>query len=189
VASRFDPPPSVDMIRVGDRKCVPWKNGAGITTEIVAEDSWRVSIAELGDAPSLFSAFAGRARIFTVIGDHGVTFDIDGERSPVAPLTPYAFDGALTPTCIPDGPTSAFNIMVDDASGTAAVQVVELQEKSFTTDPDAVTAIYVHSGHTHDAGPGDCLIIRNGSIEITGPATILVAEIRQSHLRTHAATA
>ncbi|WP_165839605.1 HutD family protein [Rhodococcus sp. Eu-32] len=186
-------PPPVTLIRDEDRTRVPWKNGAGITAELAADDSWRVSVADLGEAPSLFSAFAGRARIFTVVGDHGVTFDVDGSQSQIAPLTPYAFDGALTPTCIPDGPTSALNIMVDDVTSTAAVQVVVLQESSFTTAPDSVTAIYLHSGrarsgHT-DICPGDCLLVREDSIEITGTATILVAEIRKSPHRTHATTA
>ncbi|SNT52658.1 HutD/Ves family protein [Rhodococcoides kyotonense] len=182
-------PTPIEIVHHEDRTRVPWKNGAGFTEEIAVDDAWRISVADLGADPTLFSAFAGRARVFTVIGDFGVTFEIDGQPTSIAPLEPFPFDGALTPTCVPDGPTKAFNIMVDDASRAATVQRVDLTEQSVTTDPDAVTAVYVHLGRAGDAGPGDCLLVRHESIEIAGTATVLVAVIREIRHRMPEATA
>jgi len=76
------------VIRSGERRRVPWRNGAGITEEVATGPDgpsgrplWRLSVADLGSDPSEFSAFPGRDRIFTVIGEHGV--DLTGATDPV----------------------------------------------------------------------------------------------------------
>jgi environmental stress-induced protein Ves len=174
-----------ELIRHEDRKQVQWKNGAGATEEIAVDDApmsrWRVSIADLGDAATEFSAFEGRSRVFTVIGEWGVTFEwIDG-RTTIKPLQPFSFDGEKTPTCLPEGATSAFNVMVDRHTTTASVRVHDLLEAAVHTHPQAVTVVYVHHGSasvgSHIAATGECIATHLESIEIHGAGTVLIAEI------------
>ena len=81
----------------------PWKNGGGVTREIVCQppgagmDSfdWRVSIAHIAsDGP--FSAFAGVDRVITLLEGAGVRLrSTDGafDHTLNTPLRPFAFAG------------------------------------------------------------------------------------------------
>ncbi|WP_185993236.1 HutD family protein [Rhodococcus sp. KBS0724] len=179
-------PLPTELIRRGDRRRVPWKNGAGVTDEIAVDATvaprWRVSVADLGDAATEFSAFEGRSRVFTVIGAYGVTFEWRGGTTAIEPLQPFGFDGERTPRCIPDGTTSAFNVMVDRRTTTASVSVHDLVDSTVDTDIHAVTVFYVHSGRveagSRSADAGDCIVIRLDSVEIRGTGKVLIAEIR-----------
>jgi environmental stress-induced protein Ves len=62
------------LLRAADRRAVPWKNGGGVTSEIVAwppgagfdDFNWRVSMAEIAtDGP--FSTFPGVDRVLAVL--------------------------------------------------------------------------------------------------------------------------
>lgn len=111
------------MVRPEDVMPQPWKNGGGVTRELLADppgDGWRVriSVAEIErDGP--FSAFPGVARWFVVLKGAGVELDFGAST---ARLTrndaPIRFDGAAAPTCrLIDGPTRDLNLMLRGASG------------------------------------------------------------------------
>ena len=139
-------------------------------------------MADLGTARTTFSSFPGLRRVFTVIGDHGVTLSWAGRTIHLDPLEPHSFDGELAPDCVPSGPTSAFNVMVDATAATAHVEPRHLSDAAaLTTDPDAITVIYVHRGSLaaseHVGEAGDCLLVDRRSVEVTGAATILMATI------------
>lgn len=96
------------IIRAGDCKTTPWKNGGGSTTEIAigpADASleafdWRVSMARVAsDGP--FSDFAGVDRTLAVVKGNGLVLTT-GENAPVtlsSGADPVSFPG--------DTPTSA----------------------------------------------------------------------------------
>jgi len=99
---------------------VPWKNGAGSTTEIAVfpqdagfdEFDWRVSLANIAaDGP--FSVFHGVERTLALVDGHGVTLDIDGEPTLVSAAEPVAvFEGdARVQAKLNRGPTTDFNVM------------------------------------------------------------------------------
>ena len=81
----------------------PWKNGGGVTREIVCmppgtglgQFDWRVSIAHIaGNGP--FSAFAGINRVITLLDGPGVHLHSpDGaiDHRLDTPLRPFAFQG------------------------------------------------------------------------------------------------
>lgn len=107
---------------------VPWANGAGETTELVAlTDSaaltpnlarWRLSVARL-DRAAAFSPLPGLARTFLPIGAE-VVLEIDGHAHPVAPAEAVRFRGDQNVSLIELAtPCFALNLMVDvhDASG------------------------------------------------------------------------
>jgi environmental stress-induced protein Ves len=109
----------VRLIRVDEVAPTPWKNGGGVTRELLrlgAADDWtlRISVADIAaDGP--FSAFPGIRRYFAVIDGAGVRLRwADGrvleltQRSGV-----ISFDGADAPECeLIDGPTRDLNVMV-----------------------------------------------------------------------------
>lgn len=180
---------AIQVVRAGDRRRVPWRNGAGTTEEIATGPSgggdrplWRISLADLGSEPSEFSAFPGTDRIFTVIGEHGVGLDTGRGPDSVDPWHPHPFAGEDAPRCEPQGTTRAFNVMTDRGGATATVTYLSL-DTEFVTRPDGITALYVRSGTVHAAtecaATGDCILIRDEAITMRGTsATGLLVHIR-----------
>ncbi|MDJ0396936.1 HutD/Ves family protein [Rhodococcus rhodochrous] len=179
---------AAQVIRSGERRRVPWRNGAGITEEVATGPDgpsgrplWRLSVADLGSDPSEFSAFPGRDRIFTVIGEHGVDLDWGHGPHSLDPWHPHSFAGEDAPHCVPRGATRAFNVMTERGGATAAVGYFTL-DTAFDTAADRVSALYVRSGSvqagTERAAPGDCVLIRGEAITLRGSsATGLLVRI------------
>lgn len=102
-------------------KRMPWKNGKGLTEEIMAfptgstvEDfDWRLSIAHVGeDGP--FSLFPGVDRSIALLDGEGLRLDLpDGDSTELAPYgQPFAFAGEWTISSTNlDGPTIDLNMM------------------------------------------------------------------------------
>ncbi|MGW0173407.1 HutD/Ves family protein [Rhodococcus sp. NPDC003322] len=183
---------AVQLVRAAERRRVPWRNGAGVTEEIavgpdrgVGKPLWRISVAELGDAPTVFSAYDGIDRIFTVVGDHAVTLEWDSHSVSLQPWRPHPFDGAAAPRCLPDQATRAFNVMTDATAAHAEAEFVDLGATSVTTGPDAVTALFVRSGTAaataYRAEAGDCLVVRHDAVDLQGEAQGLLVRIHLSH--------
>jgi uncharacterized protein len=80
-------------------KAMPWKNGGGITREVLKEEHdgkllWRLSIAEVAsDGP--FSIFPGLSRILTVIEGEGLLLQAPDRALRALPFFPVAFSGDL----------------------------------------------------------------------------------------------
>ena len=96
------------LLRAKNHRRMPWKNGAGVTTEIAVfpadaglEDfAWRVSMATVaGDGP--FSSFAGVDRTLAVLEGEGIALSVEGrpEERLTKASTPLVFAA--------DQPTSA----------------------------------------------------------------------------------
>ncbi|TWD47966.1 hypothetical protein FB480_11056 [Agrobacterium vitis] len=102
-------------------KRMPWKNGKGLTEEIMAFPlgctmetfDWRLSIAHVGeDGP--FSIFPGVDRSIALLDGEGLRLDLpDGDSTELAPYgQPFAFAGEWTISSTNlDGPTIDLNIM------------------------------------------------------------------------------
>ncbi|WP_181179192.1 HutD/Ves family protein [Methylibium rhizosphaerae] len=122
---------SVRLVRLADAAPVPWRNGGGLTRELLAwpaPHDWalRVSVADI-DSDGPFSAYPGIERWFVVLEGEGVRLGHDGE----APLElgprsePHRFDGALGPACtLRNGPTRDLNLMVRRGRATGAFDAV-----------------------------------------------------------------
>ena len=115
-------------VSLADVAATPWRNGGGVTRELVAWPSqddwqWRMSVAEVGSSGP-FSRFEGVQRWFAVLSGAGVALDIDGERHTLTAVsTPLAFDGAASTDCtLLDGATQDFNLMVRGAGARAAAR-------------------------------------------------------------------
>ena len=111
------------LVRLIDVPAQRWRNGGGLTRELLAWPSasdWkvRVSVADIEtDGP--FSPYAGVERWFTVLQGAGVELVIDSRSSRlVRGDVPVQFDGAATAHArLLDGPTRDLNLMLRDASG------------------------------------------------------------------------
>jgi environmental stress-induced protein Ves len=123
------------MVCADSIEAVPWKNGGGVTHELLrlplpgaAGDEWwlRISLADIAaDGP--FSPFEGVERWFSVIEGAGVRLDWPAASGrPARALdvraadAPLRFDGADAPGCrLLDGPTRDLNVMVRRTAGRA----------------------------------------------------------------------
>lgn len=146
------------VIRWGEARAMPWKNGGGVTHEIAVsppdaslEDFvWRVSMAEVAaDGP--FSSFAGIDRTLALMSGAGIELDFaDGHTARVDPLqAPCSFDGAMG--CfgrLIDGPILDLNIMTRRDRMTHRLTVMELApgQEALLSAP---AAIICHTGHVH----------------------------------------
>ncbi|MDO1486067.1 HutD family protein [Rhodococcus rhodochrous] len=179
---------AVQVIRSDDRRRTLWRNGAGTTEEVATgprgpagRPLWRISVADLGSDPSEFSAFPGRDRIFTVVGEHGVDLHSGHGLRSLDPWHPHPFAGEDAPRCIPRGATRAFNVMTARGAATAAVGYLTL-DTAFDTAADGITAFYVRSGSLQAgikrAAPGDCVLILGEAITLrVSSATGLLVRI------------
>ena len=110
----------VQVVRADDVAPTPWRNGHGVTRELLhwpPGDGWRmrVSLADVtADAP--FSPYPGVERWFAVVEGNGVALrfagrSVEQRRSD----TPLRFDGADAPHCtLLAGATRDLNLLLRD---------------------------------------------------------------------------
>ncbi len=118
---------SFQVVRFEDVKPQSWKNGGGVTRELLAWPNpvdWlvRISVADIEkDGP--FSAFPGIKRTITVLSGAGIWLDnpFDVELRPKDP--PFTFSGDLAPHCeLLRGPTRDLNAMFNEKAGVGRMQ-------------------------------------------------------------------
>lgn len=149
------------IIRRSSFKAVPWKNGGGITHEVirapmlpVSQDPqpfrWRVSVAEI-DAAGPFSEFPDQQRIMVLLRGAGVhlTFANHGSAALRAVGDVVEFDGAWSTHCdLADGPCTDLNLMVNKALPPARARVLRVSETHAlggSAEP-AMTLLFAVSG-------------------------------------------
>jgi uncharacterized protein len=115
---------TVTIVRTQDTPPQAWRNGGGVTRELlawppdVAPWALRVSVADVEtDGP--FSPFPGVERWFTVISGAGVVLDFpEGPRRVALNDAPLRFDGGAAPGCrLLKGATRDLNLMMRDGHG------------------------------------------------------------------------
>lgn len=122
----------MQTVHLADVQPTPWKNGAGLTRELLCwpdAPHWqlRVSVAEVARSGP-FSAWPGVERWFAVMQGAGVRLHLDGGADDqglcLTPASPaLSFDGALAPACtLLDGPTLDLNLMCRQGAGRAELR-------------------------------------------------------------------
>jgi environmental stress-induced protein Ves len=103
--------------------CMPWRNGAGVTHEIVREPAqadafaWRLSLATIGTSGP-FSSYPGYERAVALVEGRGFRLDIldvkDARAQVLAARGDHAlFPGAAATGCeLLDGPCTDLSLMV-----------------------------------------------------------------------------
>ena len=145
---------SFQVVRFADVKPQPWKNGGGVTRELLAwptPDDWlvRISVADIEkDGP--FSAFPGIKRTITVLSGAGIWLHapLDIELRPKDP--PFTFSGDVAPHCeLVRGATRDLNAMFNEKAGVGRLQrwrtgyESKLKRVSFDADDNPPTLLGV----------------------------------------------
>jgi uncharacterized protein len=135
----------VDVRRWAETAPVPWKNGAGLTRELLSwppgggstEFDYRISVADV-DASGPFSTFDGVDRVIVLVEGPAMVLTVGTTTRALTRFVPFGFDGGLATSCrIPDGPTRDLNIMTRRDRCRASVQVIELAGPTTFEPPGA----------------------------------------------------
>ncbi|MEO6142827.1 MAG: HutD family protein [Dermatophilaceae bacterium] len=142
-----DDPGGQGLVRFAELPVVPWRNGGGVTREVVVggsgfdpqEFDWRVSIADV-NAPGPFSPFPGIDRVIMLVEGKRMDLVIDGVEHVLGLHQLLSFDGASqVSSTLPAGPTRDLNVMTRRNRRSAAVAIMDLSE----TRPIAVAGCQV----------------------------------------------
>ena len=121
------------VLRESDYVTVPWKNGGGLTREILkapadaAAFDWRLSLATVA-APGPFSAFDGYDRALALVRGAGIELDFGphGQLSLRSPGQLAQFDGGWpTQGALVDGPSTDLNLIVARERAESEVHVLQ----------------------------------------------------------------
>ncbi|ANL30728.1 protein HutD (plasmid) [Rhizobium phaseoli] len=186
------------ILRAGDHKRMPWKNGGGETVEIAVspEDAglagfdWRVSMATVAaDGP--FSIFPGIDRTLAILDGNGMVLEIEGS-APVLLTTasdPLAFPADIPVTAkLQDGPITDLNVMTRREGLAHKLSRIELDGSSSMVLPAPTCLLLCHSGalsfrrgdETGALAASDALLIENAAaaeLKIDGNAKCYLASI------------
>jgi environmental stress-induced protein Ves len=122
------------IMRESSYRAVPWKNGGGVTREILrvpAEPTafdWRLSLATIA-SPGPFSSFDGYHRTLVLVRGPGVelNFGQHGRAKLTMAGQMVSFDGAWETNCtLLDGPSTDLNLMVCKERMLSASRSVQL---------------------------------------------------------------
>jgi environmental stress-induced protein Ves len=161
------------IINLADAAPSPWKNGGGVTRELVAWPNaqdwvWRMSVAEVVRSGP-FSRFEGVQRWFAVLSGAGVQLDL-GAGSDVASHTltptsaPLGFEGELPVHCtVIDGPTQDFNLMLRRDRLSARMLRVH-GDYSVSLDASKTLAVYAISSGVNVQCAGQTMVLPPNSL-------------------------
>lgn len=162
------------VIRRADWRTMPWKNGLGVTHELLREGdgaqgfALRLSVAEVSaDGP--FSRFEGVDRVIALLDGAGLRLRRDDGQTVTLdrPGEPFAFAGEDAWACsLLGGPTLDFNVMTDRARLVASVTRREPGVLAGTW------ALALAAGRV-----GDVSVAPHDLVALAGPAEATVATV------------
>jgi environmental stress-induced protein Ves len=152
-----------NRVALSDVQPSPWRNGGGVTRELLAWPTtqnwlWRMSVAEVAQSGP-FSRFEGVQRWLAVLSGAGVRLSVDGHAQELTrDSAPFQFDGATTVQCeLINGATQDFNLMLR-GDGTARMQRLA-GTHGFLLNCASTVAIYANSGEVRvDVGRESTLL-------------------------------
>ncbi|MBY5738213.1 HutD family protein [Rhizobium leguminosarum] len=185
------------ILRAGDHKRMPWKNGKGETVEIavfppgasINDFDWRISMATVAeDGP--FSIFRGIDRTLAILDGSGMVLDIAG--TPM--LLTTASDPLTFPADIPvaarleDGAITDLNVMTRrDGLAHTLIRIDVDGSKTVRLSPSTCLFLchrgalsFRRDGETGALAAGDALLITDAAatvLEIDGEARCYLASI------------
>lgn len=167
------------ILPAAGRAPAPWKNGGGVTREIVASPGrgggfdWRVSLADVTeDGP--FSAFPGVDRILTVVEGAGMDLMVDGEHHIVdEPYWPHGFPGDVeTGGRLLAGPVVNLNVMYRRDLVRAEAAVVRGTLRLTAPEGGAVVAVALEDSAVIDGT--DTVLGRYDAVSLHGRASCVL---------------
>jgi len=180
------------LLRAGDARRVPWKNGRGTTLEIASDArhldqpwTWRLSIADV-PASGPFSRFPDCERLILCIDGEGMQLVAGSAPSVRVPHSGAAlrFSGDVeTHGELVGGPVRDANLMVVRARWNAALSRIGSGESAL--EGADITLVHVLAGHAfavigtvaQPIGCGETLIVRNESGQLSVDGDVLIARL------------
>jgi environmental stress-induced protein Ves len=126
--------PRMIILRESSYVTVPWKNGGGVTREILRAPpesnafDWRLSLATI-DLPGPFSAFDDYHRTLVLVRGAGVELNFSQHGTSLLSAVGHtvSFDGAWQTSCtLLDGPSTDLNLIVSKDRVRSASRVIQL---------------------------------------------------------------
>jgi len=146
------------LIQYASLHPMPWKNGGGCTTEILASPpgatlhdfDWRISLATIAQSGP-FSVFPGIDRTLTLVDGGNVVLDVGNERkvalSEREPVV--AFPGEVPVSATVDGvPTTDFNVMTRRERCSHQLERRVVRNYSVLERRSALTVLFLAEGET-----------------------------------------
>lgn len=172
------------VIRASDYRRMPWKNGGGVTSEVLVEPhpsdasrfTFRISLADVAsDGP--FSRFDGYDRHIMLVDGAGMTLDCGAHGTiALARHEPRSFSGDWDVTgTLTSGPVRDLNLIVDRAVARGMLAVRDVAGTT-TLGSNGSCIVHVLEGELEGASAGDT-IVGDGELAITGTAKVLLAYI------------
>ena len=164
--------PVIHTVLLSQVPMQPWRNGGGVTQELLAwpasegaAASWqlRISLARI-DRSGPFSAYPGVERWFAVVQGEGVVLRFASRRVMLgAGSEPVRFDGAAAPGCeLLDGATQDLNLMVRSDAGRGAIVLVRGDEEWASTA--RLRALYSADDTTLQINDTDAAVLQAGTL-------------------------
>jgi hypothetical protein len=187
------------ILRAGDYRAMPWKNGGGETLEIAVfphdaglhDFHWRLSMARV-DADGPFSTFDDVDRTLALVEGKGLVLNV-GVRAPIGlreAYDPLPFPGDEATRCsLIDGPVTDVNVMTRRTHATHIMQAVQLGAEETAQFPLGDRLLFCASGVlSADDGSYDLELARfdtlhlersDGAVRITAlePSVLMVTDI------------
>ena len=175
---------SLRIQRFDEHRQMPWKNGLGITREVISRPAsdglggfdWRISLATVG-ASGPFSVFAGIDRTIAVLQGDGMQLTVDGRQEPPllvgSPAFAFSGDVEVQADCL-GGETLDLNVM--SRRGVVVHRMTKIdvraaQRLSIPKDTVAIVfrgnAMLTIDSMQSDVGLGDVLICEPMPFELT----------------------
>ena len=161
------------IIPLAEVSASPWRNGGGVTRELLAwpsaqDWSWRMSVAEV-ESSGPFSAFEGVQRWFAVLTGAGVRLDMgqpphQHSHTVTASGAPLCFDGGSPAHCsLLGGATQDFNLMLRNGSAQGRMERVSGAFETLLVAPKII-AIYVISMRARVQFGSEIMTLAAGSL-------------------------
>ena len=158
-----------ELIRASAYREQVWKNGGGLTREIAAADSWRLSIATIQrDGP--FSEYRGFDRTIVAIEGDQVELEVNGTRIALAPFEPFEFAGEDSVYARVLGKARDLNVMSARDAFAHDLAIVHGRER-FILDEDETTFVIAIDG---DVNVGDTMLHAGDTLALEGVDALVV---------------
>jgi uncharacterized protein len=196
-------PTGISIIRRSSLVPTPWKNGGGITHEVLRVPGigdpfqWRVSLAQIA-AAGPFSDFSGYTRTMVLLRGRGLVlkFAQGEEKRLVAVGDLVRFDGAASVECeLLDGPCEDLNLIANNTlqvdarveRSNSTVEVAAMEgETALVVGIDGPLMLEDSAGGTHRLEPKDVGLLTGTRVRVRGmgsdaaaaPSAALLAVVR-----------
>jgi environmental stress-induced protein Ves len=168
--------PRFQVLRPADYKLTPWKNGAGVTQDVLLlppgatqEDfDIRLSLAPIVEEGP-FSSFPGIDRHITLVSDGQLSLLFGGEERRLERLKPLYFDSVQAPVShLGAGPVRVLNVMTRRGRWNAQVMAITGASDPLLSPPESGhVVLYAVTGKWQVSDRTGTVIVEQGATLIT----------------------